>query len=96
MIREAFEDPVKVRGEDGRVFWMPKIKAAATQLANAGAKGDGKAVRLMIELLDKIGYEPVTLPPEMHIHFVDPPNHPESPAACDSQSSKQAKEEEDA
>jgi hypothetical protein len=67
--------PVKIKGENGHHYYISKIEAIMTQLANQAAKNDNKAVRTFFEILKAFPAVIVGLPPPLpvfHINFVKP------------------------
>jgi hypothetical protein len=74
VIREYFYDRVRVKGENGDFYYIPKIEAVMVQLTNKAALGDMRATRLCFDLIqmfpevrDDEFEEPI-----INIHFVDP------------------------
>lgn len=71
---------VKVKGENGRHYYISKLEAILTQLANNGIKGDTKAALKYIEILksfpevsEAAPIQPLP-PPAFTINFVEPPD----------------------
>jgi hypothetical protein len=72
---------VRVKGENGRQYYISKVEAIMTQLANQAIKGDTKAAGKYFEILKAfpaVIEGPPIQPPSFHIHFVKPKHEEET------------------
>lgn len=73
---------VKVKSEDGKQYYMPKMEAVLTQLVNGAAKGDERSARTCLAILKMVPGamdSPPRRPPKFVVNFVDRKQDPENP-----------------
>lgn len=63
ILQKACQKPVRVKGENGRSYYMPKIEAVITQIMNAAAKYDPQAIKALVDLLKAFPVLMQPLPP---------------------------------
>jgi hypothetical protein len=73
ILQKACHKPVRVKGENGRSYYMSKIEAVITQIMNNAAKYDPKAIKALVDLLKAfpVLMQPPPLPPPvLQVRFV--------------------------
>jgi hypothetical protein len=73
IVADVCQERVRVKGENGRTYYLVMMEAIMKQLTNQAARGDMKATRMFFAILDmfpEIREPEPAGPPDMYVQFV--------------------------